>query len=217
MKIQFLSRLVFFSVALSASSCSLLSPERSFLDEMNRESDGFYAPGKDFPVVGGDSGDVYRSKEEIQKRTPASERNKRLSKERLSITQELAEKEAKLNEDEAMDYQKDSKYLQSESDKLYYLSLNPSERNTLIESKVEDLSEELNSKRNMVEKRSIHNSELVIGMDKKDVIEVWGKPARVEIAGNPSHQNERWSFVEDGNIKQIYFEAGRVQGWALDL
>ena len=80
-----------------------------------------------------------------------------------------------------------------------------------------DLEEELDQRRNMVQRRSIHGSELFLGMDKKEVVEVWGKPARVEIAGNPKNQNERWSFVEDGNVRQVYFEGGRVQGWALDL
>ena len=69
----------------------------------------------------------------------------------------------------------------------------------------------------MVRNRSIHSAELFLGMNKSEVTQVWGKPARVEVAGNPINQNERWSFKEDGNVRQVYFEGGKVQGWALDL
>lgn len=69
----------------------------------------------------------------------------------------------------------------------------------------------------LVTKRSIHGTDIYYGMGKSDVIRAWGKPARVEIAGHPSYENERWSFYEGGEVKQVYFESGRVQGWALDL
>lgn len=197
--------------------CALMLPERSFLEEMERESDGFFAPGKDFPVVSGDSGEVYRSREEIKRRTPSSERAKRLNAESVSLGTELREKEENMDEFEVERYSLDKKFLQTDSDKLYYLSLSPNERETYIDAKKTDLKDELEQRKNMVQRRSIHSSELFLGMEKNEVIEVWGKPARVEIAGNPANQNERWSFVEDGNVKHVYFESGKVHGWALDL
>jgi hypothetical protein len=209
--------MVIGTMSTALSSCAFLMPDRTFLEEMDRTDEAFYAPGKDFPVVGGDTGEIYRSRDEIKKRTPSSARNARLDKERKSIENELQDKEEALTEEEMARYRKDEKYLQTESEKLYYLSLAPSERSEMIQGKVQDLTEEINGKHNVLYKRSIHSNEITLGMEKNEVLQMWGKPARVEIAGNPSHQNERWSFVEDGNVKQVYFESGRVQGWALDL
>jgi hypothetical protein len=203
-------------VMSTMAGCSLMLPERTFLEEMERDQ-SFYDPGKDFPVVGGDTGEVRRSRDEIMSRTPANARQKRLSAESLSIKQELAEKEERMDEQEKAAYSNDKKFLPTDSDKLYYLSLMGSQRETYISTKKEDLREDMERGRNILEKRSIHSSELYLGMAKSDVVSMWGKPYRVEIAGNPSHQNERWSFIEDGSVKQVYFEGGRVQGWALDL
>jgi hypothetical protein len=57
------------------------------------------------------------------------------------------------------------------------------------------------------------NDEVAIGMRKPDVLDSLGKPLRVEIAGNPRHENERWLYRLNGAPKYIYFEAGEVQGW----
>ncbi|MEA9355368.1 hypothetical protein SHI21_04115 [Bacteriovorax sp. PP10] len=197
------------------SSCALMLPDRSFIDEMDRES--MYSPGRDFPVVAGDTGDMRISKEELKSRTPSSERARHLNKEAASIEQELIQKEDQMDEVERERYAMDKKFLQTDSDKLYYLSLGQFDRSSYIDTKKSDLKDDLERGRNMVQKRSIHGNELFLGMDKSEVVEIWGKPARVEIAGNPANQNERWSFREDGNVRQVYFEGGKVQGWALDL
>jgi hypothetical protein len=199
------------------TGCSGFLPDRSFIEEMNRESDPFLQAGKDFPVVGGDTGEAYRSREEVQKRTPSSERNRKQIKEQASIKQELDQKEADIPEEFVGQYTKDKKYLPSDSDKLYYLSLSMPERTSYINVKRQDMQDDQGKGQDFIQKRSIHNAELYLGMGKSQVVQVWGKPSRVEIAGNPKNQNERWSFVEDGNVKQIYFESGKVQGWALDL
>ncbi len=204
-------------VMIFTSSCSLMLPDRSFIEEMEREDGGFLSPGQDFPVVSGDTGEMRRSREEIMGRTPASERSRRLNKESVSLREELVQKEDSMSENEAQSYMRDRKFLQTDSDKLYYLSLSPYERGSYIETKKMDLKDDLDQRQNMVQRRSIHSSELFLGMEKSEVVDVWGKPARVEIAGNPKNQNERWSFVEDGNVRQVYFENGKVHGWALDL
>lgn len=203
--------------SLALSSCALMLPDRSFIEQMERESDPFYNPGKDFPVVSGDDGEAFRSREEIAQRTPASARSGKLTKESASLREELQEKESDLDEYAKERYLKNRKYLISDSDKLYYLSLNGDEQDTYISSVKTDIQSENDLKSNMVSKRSIHAREIYLGMGKSEVVDAWGKPARVEIAGNPSNQNERWSFLEDGSVKQVYFEAGKVQGWALDL
>ena len=57
---------------------------------------------------------------------------------------------------------------------------------------------------------------LTVGMTKNEVCVTWGQPAIVEFAGNPSFQNERWSFSRNGRTNYIYFESGRVSGWDLE-
>jgi hypothetical protein len=201
---------------LVLTSCGSL--ERSFVDQMDRESDGLIVPGKDFPVMAGDSGEAYRSKEEIQQRTPASARSQSRSKNIASIRQELAGKEEALHTEEEVDqYRRDQRFLPTDSDKLYYLSLQGEERTRYINTKKEDIQEDKNGKQDLVGKHSVHGSALYLGMEKEQVEKMWGRPSKIDIAGNPRLQNERWSFVEDGNVKQVYFESGKVQGWALDL
>ena len=52
-------------------------------------------------------------------------------------------------------------------------------------------------------------------MSKVQVIDMWGRPARIEVAGNPSNENEKWAFYENGRVKFVYFEGGTVQGWQI--
>lgn len=199
------------------TGCSGFLPDRSFIEEMNRESDPFLRAGKDFPVVSGDTGEAYRSRDEIEKRTPPSERTNKKRREQESIKQELEQLEADLPEEFLEQYTKDKKYLPRDSEKLYYLNLSMPERSSYINVRKQDMQDDQGKGQDFIQKHSIHNSELYLGMLKTQVIQLWGKPSRVEIAGNPRNQNERWLFIEDGNKKQIYFESGKVQGWALDL
>lgn len=217
MKKLFIKALFLSLVSIFIAGCAAFSPDRSYIEEMERENEAFYNPGTDFPVVSGDSGEVGRSREEINKRTPASARAKKLKAESASIAEELRSKEENLEEEEQVVYGQHKKYLDTDSDKLYYLSLTPAERKTYINTRINDIKDEAEQKRNLVRRHSVHGSEIFLGMDKSDVVSLWGKPARIEIAGNPANQNERWSFVEDGSVKQVYFEEGKVHGWALDL
>jgi hypothetical protein len=197
-------------------SCGSL--ERSFVEQMDRDSEGVFVPGKDFPVMGGDTGNAFRSRDEIKERTPASERGQVRAKNTASIRQELAAREEALqSEDEIDQYRRDQRFLPSDSDKLYYLSLQGEERARYINTKKEDSLEDKKGDKDIVAKHSVHGSALYLGMEKEQVVKLWGRPSKVDVAGNPKQQNERWSFVEDGNVKQVYFEGGKVQGWALDL
>ena len=72
---------------------------------------------------------------------------------------------------------------------------------------------ERNSGISLLKMREFGRSEIRSGMDKKAVLEKWGRPVRVDIAGDPAKQNERWSFNHSGRWRQIYFEGGVVQGW----
>jgi outer membrane protein assembly factor BamE (lipoprotein component of BamABCDE complex) len=50
-------------------------------------------------------------------------------------------------------------------------------------------------------------------MSKSDVMNHLGHPTRVEVAGNPSYENERWLYTRNGASNYVYFEAGHVEGW----
>ena len=197
------------------SGCAAL--ERSFVEEMERDSDGYLVAGRDFPVVGGDTGQAFRSKEEIAKRTPASLRKRTKEKEELSLKEELSQKVEQMDETELATYTQDIKYLPLDSDKLYYLSLGAGDRLQYIQTKKQEYYDDQGTAKDIVQQHSIRSSEIYLGMSKDEVMHLWGKPTKVQFAGNPKYQNELWYFNEDGSYKQVFFEGGKVNGWALDL
>lgn len=52
-----------------------------------------------------------------------------------------------------------------------------------------------------------------MGMTKEEVMDQLGRPSKVEVAGNPENENERWGYLANGAMKYIYFESGYVEGW----
>lgn len=202
------------------SGCAGMFDTRTHLDQMERESDGWFSPGKDFSIVPGDKGEAYRSKEEILKRTPASKASRNDVRDTTSLNDELKEKEENLSENEYREYRENEGYFENVSEKIYYLNLPLSERLTYLRSK-----RMVPSKFNgngyssgplRYDTRHDTPDPVYQGMDKEDVIRAWGRPDRVDIAGNPKYENERWIFLEGNRPKYIYFESGRVNGWAID-
>ncbi len=71
--------------------------------------------------------------------------------------------------------------------------------------------------------RTLASSEddLHIGMLKNKVQSFLGRPDQIEVAGNPIHGHERWTYIRsvptmDGYYTEkrvIYFERGNVVGW----
>lgn len=67
----------------------------------------------------------------------------------------------------------------------------------------------------------IEKNDVTLGMSQNAVIQSWGDPDIVEVAGNPVYRNERWKYTKmisgDEGFQQqtrvIYFESGRVVGW----
>lgn len=210
-----------FNLILSILAIFLLSGcaalERSFIEEMERDSDGYLVAGRDFPVVNGDSGEAFRSREEIARRTPASLRSKQKLKEELSLKEELNQKVEAMEENELASYTQDIKYLPSDSDKLYYLSLTGEERLSYMQTKKQEYIDDRGIAKDIVKQHSIRNAEIFLGMSKDEVMTLWGRPTKIQFAGNPKYQNELWYFNEDGSYKQVFFEGGKVNGWALDL
>lgn len=202
------------------TSCGHLLDGRSFIGEMERESDPFLVPGRDFRTVAGDSGRSYRSAHEIMERTPANYRSKEEYEYQRSLMTELTIRENQLNERERLRYQQVAAYLPSESEKIYYLSLTPYERESYIAARTNYSDRRSGRAPASLQASSSfdqHQSTgISMGMSKDHVLGVFGHPHRVDVAGNPRLENERWAFVENGRVRYVYFEGGRVQGWALD-
>lgn len=219
MKLKHLTLLALLAISVTSSSCSMMLTEGGYFGDLgdNDDAPGFFSPGKNFNVMNGDTGIVKPSREEIKRRAPSSERQKGRNREMVSLREELEAKESALSDLEMDRYAQDRKFLPTDSDKLYYLSLDSADRRDYVGSKRGELKDSLTPSDRFLDNRSIHSNEIYLGMNKDEVLSLWGRPARVEVAGNPSYENERWSFVEDGSLKQVYFEAGRVHGWALDL
>lgn len=67
----------------------------------------------------------------------------------------------------------------------------------------------------------IEKNDISVGMSQKAVLESWGDPDLVEVAGSPVYGNERWRYSRftsssDGYQREnriVYFESGRVVGW----
>jgi hypothetical protein len=193
--------------------CAEFQTGRSFLSEMEHDDSSFYSPEKDFPVVAGDSGDMGMSAEDYRARTPASEREREYEQDRSSLKSELRRLEESQSESALNFYNKHKHKLVTSSERIYFLKLPRHERHEYMDSRgfldtaapsASDISSRISA---------VRDSSIQLGMSKSDVVNSWGRPSRVEVAGNPSYENERWVYSMNGASKYIYFEAGSVQGW----
>lgn len=188
-------------------SCGHMPAGRSYLSEMSREDGTFLEPYRDFPVVVGDTGSWGYSEEVRRMRTPASEEELEEYNLGQSLKWELGELEAKQSEEALSVYQKYVHHFKTISEKIYYLRLPYHERYSYLEA------------RGIVAPKAFSwhlptsESEINLGMSKTEIISRLGQPQRVEIAGNPRFENERWLYAEQGSPKYIYFESGKVGGW----
>lgn len=214
-----MKQMIIIFLLFSLTSCAQFLERRSFIDTMDKEDDLFVA-NRDFPVVPGDSGSFGRSEEEIMGRTPASYRSKEDFERKRSLQTELERKEAGLSEHERVKYRQAQSVLQTESERIYYLGLNPSERQHYLQTRVADDEPYSYSKRHrplsLMEERAVESPRLNVGMSKEKVKRMMGQPARVDVAGNPAHENERWLFSNGRSRSYIYFEGGQVHGWVFE-
>ncbi len=68
---------------------------------------------------------------------------------------------------------------------------------------------------------AVSRSDIILGMNKEAVVDSWGEPVTVEVAGKEVFGNEKWSYVDyietpEGYQRQeriVIFEAGKVAGW----
>ncbi|WP_127717960.1 hypothetical protein [Halobacteriovorax sp. HLS] len=200
------------------SSCTQLLTNRSFIDEMEHETDSFWVAGRDFEQTAGDTGRAHRTREEVMKRTPLDGATKEEVEQMSSVQKELSRKVNGLSDEQYTQYQSVIDYLNSDSEKIYYLNLSAYERESYVQSKMFSVYKE-NIRRPASHEFGYKTAvapTVLVGMKKEDVMRSWGRPAQVDVAGDPKYENERWSFYDNGEVKQVYFENGKVSGWVLD-
>ncbi len=199
-----------FSMLLTMVSCSQFLTHRDYLSEMEHDDSSFYNPEQDFPVVAGDTGQMYETSANRRARTPASAREAEQNSSQKFLNAELRTLEGKLSETSRETYEA-HKHRMNVSERIYYLKLTNYERRDYLESRgfVTDRKPASAQEDMFVQRTSSVN----MGMSKSDVVANLGKPSRVEVAGNPSFENERWLYNVNGASKYIYFESGRVGGW----
>jgi hypothetical protein len=202
-------RISFFLINFLFVGCSGLMTQRTFMDEMSYEDGEFFDPGADFPVVGGDSGRMWRSKAEWRRRLPATLDEKENRETKLLLKSELLELENSLSDYDLDFYDRYKKHFSSHSEKIYFLRLAPGDRRIYLESK--GLIE--NQMKNSSNHHENEDDSLQVGMLKKEVQVILGEPKKVEITGNPIFQNEKWHYSYQGKNHYVYFSAGRVETW----
>lgn len=193
--------------------CAQFQTGRSFLAEMENDDTRFFEPRNDFPVVAGDTGRDWSTDKEMRARTPASEHDLANDHHSRALMRELRSLEQSQSEESLEFYDKHKHQLVTTSEKIYFLKLPPYDRREYLMTR--GFIEEPKTQAFSLQQRSIamKKQDILMGMTKNDVIESWGKPVRVEIAGNPRNENERWLYNMNGASKYIYFEAGQVGGW----
>lgn len=199
-------------IAIITSGCGLFLPDRSYIDEMDKDSEGYFVPGEDFPVVVGDEGVAGRDKKTIMERTPLSQKQQRNKMLEDTLTEELLSLENDLPEQEYQHYLNHASKLPTISEKIFFLRLKGlRERNEYLSSK--GYISKKDNMENLRDELAIDNQEIIVGMSKDSVIQSWGRPMRIDVAGNPNNENERWLFYNYGKQKYVFFEKGKVKGW----
>lgn len=197
---------------LVLSACGL-TENRTFVGQME-SGEQWMIPGKDFRVVPGDSGQAYRTRQEVQARTPLFGHEALSFQESRALEEELRVLEEAIAPEEYQQYMTVKDSLPSVSDKIYYLKIpSAAERNQymVLRSQGRNPAGFMNSNPQL--DLAVRNRDLLLGMHKDQVMQSWGRPSRVDVAGNPRYENERWSYYRGGQFKIVYFESGRVQGW----
>lgn len=123
------------------------------------------------------------------------------------------------NKREKKQYYQLRSHLANDRERLYFLSLPTYEarerwaQNRGLNTQDDGYSDEV--------AQTIESNDIALGMSQKAVLESWGDPDTVEVAGNAVYGYERWRYNryvsgDDGYQKEnriIYFEGGRVVGW----
>ena len=206
-------------VLVFCTACADMFLTRTFQKQMNRDRDDFFMAGRDFTVVPGDQDNPFISEEDLRKRTPASGPEELRWQREKSLQEELLQKERLLSGTEYHKYMKAKESLGGISERIYYLNLTPRDRETYLISR--GINEYKAPPMNYQQQRSqffllagqdYTAQELERGMTKDQLLHLYGQPAKVEVAGNPAYQNERWAFKVNGRWQWVYLENGKVVG-----
>ncbi|EQC47186.1 hypothetical protein [Bacteriovorax sp. Seq25_V] len=213
-----MKKLGFFALFIIFQACGPISINRSFLDEMENEGEQYLVPGQHFSRVSGDSEKSAYPERAMFERTPDKESVYPEMTERQRIAAELKGKLATLTPQQRNWFDEHEDLFQSDSQKVYFLSLADGERDEYlanITGKV--IGQQARRAPSSIVKYSPRGGrEVMLGMDKAQVVQLWGNPHQVDVAGNPRLENERWTFYEQGVKKYIYFARGKVEGWFLE-
>lgn len=209
----FMSRFFMFPLLLGLTACSQFQTGRSYLSEMEYDDTPYYRPAEDFPVLAGDTGSMGRRLEDYEPGTPLSKEAAFERRRETSLEGELLRLEGSQSEEDLEFYQSQKKYLSTTSEKIYFLKLPAFEREDYLRSRGFAAKAEAEPSRQPASYFGVRSATLGLGMNKEEVVESLGRPYKVEIAGNPSFENERWAYKMNGATKYIYFESGTVQGW----
>ncbi len=205
MKMIIMISMLFFA------SCSYRGA--GFLDRpSNDHHSSFYRPNEDFYVVSGDGESLEHDPDESYLRSPASVGESEMTREQETLREELKTLEERERGAAGENYEKHKAQLGSVSERIYYLKLPIHERRSYLESRgIYDRQEAPLAEHEKY--FGVRPTTIGLGMSKDDVVMSFGRPLKVEVAGNPRLENERWVYNVNGATKYIYFESGRVGGW----
>ncbi len=191
---------------VSLSSCTGLPLGRSYLSDFEQEDTGFFGTERPFPVVSGDT-------EERGPRALASEEDILKDRSAQILKRELKSLEALQPEQNLELYTQYRDKFRNDSERIYFLKLPARERRDYLIARgfMKDPTQDRFTANDR--QLAVRRNDILLGMSKNDVMESLGKPLRVEIAGNPRYENERWLYRLQGYQKFIYFESGKVEGW----
>ncbi len=170
-------------------------------------------PGQEFKVAIGDSGEQYKSRQEIMDQTPGMTPEKEEFIEHQSLMSELRQMEGIQSQLQYEHYARYEDQLGSASEKIYFLRIEDfQEREDYL--RLKGILPPDNSYQESSQYRT-DSGALFYGMEKSKVMEILGQPRQVDYAGDPRYENERWGYATNdlGTTRYIYFENGRVDGW----
>lgn len=186
--------------------------DRSYLAEMEQEDSSYFNPQTDFPIMAGDTGRYWLNDKERAQRTPSSDGEFYEHGETSLLRSELYHLEKNQSEYSYNLYNEHKDKFQSESEKIYFLKLPNAEKKHYLSERgfVQSSNEVYHTSNSPLFAKT---QDVNLGMSKDHVLTSMGPPIKVEFAGHPRHQNERWMYRYNGATKYIYFESGQVQGW----
>lgn len=207
-------RVILILACLGLSACSMLA---------RSDRSGYAYDGDDQPMR---PSDIYEqreasviddAKEELGLGSrPLSDEERQTVEDRVR----LKRKEAGLaTKREKKQYYGVRSLLRSDRERLYFLSLPTIEaRERWAQTRGLGGSEETVTEDVA---KTIDSNDISLGMSQKAVMQSWGDPDAVEVAGNPLYGYERWRYNRyvSGNegyqkeMRIVYFEGGRVVGW----